>query len=188
MSASELKQQLKKAKLSNQILLGVAGLFLIGNIVLGVQSFQNKAKKEVIVPELNIDTASYAIINDDLEENLAVYQLTQQLDSFKIVVDTLSNQLERADIKITKNQALASVSQDYIGELIEYAKEFNQSDCNKSLAFLYAAKKIASTDGTTEVNKIALSNMINSCEANLFGDSNNSEKAPDNGSSLSVNK
>lgn len=184
MSANELKEQLKKAKLTNQVLMGITGVLLIGNIVFGVMMLQKNKKTEVYTPDESAAINDTLQQTDDLDNNLATYQFQQTVDSYQIVVDTLNRRLNRASQRINNFEVNRLPSNDYVGELIQYARQFNNSDCNKSLAFLYAAKKIAQTDGTSEANKNVLSEMIDSCEDNLFGNNTNQDTPS---SSISAN-
>lgn len=98
---------------------------------------------------------------------IASYQKT--IDSFKTVVDTLNTRLRKAKAKNNEEAVVTSGATDYVMQLIQNASQFTNSDCNKSLAFLYAAKKIAMSDEAYSSQQPTINGMIKSCEDKILG-------------------
>lgn len=165
--AEKLEQELQKAKSQTKLTMAIAGISLVAAIILGSMALQKSTP--VIIPE---DTTVALDEMDTLENINETIVLNQQIDSLSIVIDTLENRLTVQEALLIKNKEIVIVT-DYVGQLLSNAKAFSGTNCNKSLAFLYAAKKIAQADGTTEANKIAMSQMISQCEAAMFGGKSN---------------
>jgi hypothetical protein len=165
--AEKLKQELQKAKSQTKLTMAIAGISLVAAIILGSMALQKSTP--VIIPEETIAELDEIDTIESIDETIV---LNQQIDSLGIVIDTLENRLTAQKELLAKNRETVVVT-DYVGQLLSNAKAFSGTNCNKSLAFLYAAKKIAQADGTTEANKVAMSQMISQCEAAMFGGKTN---------------
>jgi hypothetical protein len=165
--AEKLKQELQKAKSQTKLTMAIAGISLVAAIIFGSMALQKSTP--VIIPEETIAELDEIDTTESIDETIV---LNQQIDSLGIVIDTLENRLTAQEELLVKNGEVVVVT-DYVGQLLNNAKAFSGTNCNKSLAFLYAAKKIAQADGTTEANKIAMSQMISQCEAAMFGGKTN---------------
>ena len=127
-----------------------------------------------------MDTMGFA------EENLAEANFARQFDSLTYIIDTLTLSLVKtraeaqrdykryiteAEFKdttpIVKTVTIPE-ERDNITYLMDNAKKFADTDCRKSLAFLYAAQKIAQIDGTSSANKESINQMMNKCEDVIF--------------------
>ena len=172
MLQNELKEKLKKVKFQNKITIGVAGASLALAIVFGTLYLLNRTHP--VTTSGGNETLTQQVEDLNQQDDEANQDLTalmnQQLDSLSIVIDTLNRRLTRAKTEIEQAQISASTyTVDHIAQLIEHAKEFSNTNCNKSLAFLYAAKKVSQMDGTSNANKQAINSMIHKCEEAVFG-------------------
>lgn len=175
MLSEKLTNQFKKGSTQNNIILGLAAISTLLAIIFGTMLLQNRTTKAVIIPDNTDkvrldDTNNIATLADEealnQEENPQTLLYNSTVDSFGIIIDTLEKRIEL----LKEDLVLANaIDLDYVGQLIKSAKRFSDSDCNKSLAFLYAAKKIAQTDGITSNYKKDMTSMINKCEDALFG-------------------
>ena len=159
----KLQGELQKAKSQTKLTMAIAGISLVATIVLGAMALQKST------PVTTSEVAGISLNDiDTLERVNETIVLKQEIDSLSIVIDTLEGRLMKYEELEAQDDETVVVT-DYIGQLLENAKAFSNTNCNKSLAFLYAAKKIAQADGTTDANKMAISTMITQCEAALFG-------------------
>ena len=105
--------------------------------------------------------------------------MLQKFDSLAYIIDTLQLSLVRARASARRDysrfvtasnysSSQSSLEQNNLDHLIENAKKFSETDCEKSLVFLYAAKKISQIDGTSGLNKRSINQMISKCEDTLF--------------------
>ncbi len=158
----------------SNIILGVAAISTLLAIIFGTMLLQNRTTKAVIMPPNTEDLAfedtnNIATLADEEalnEEDPQTILYNTAVDSFGVIIDTLENRIELLKDNLVVARA---VDLDFVGQLIKSAKRFSETDCNKSLAFLYAAKKVAQIDGTTSSYQKDMTSMINKCEDALFG-------------------
>jgi len=192
MLQNELKQRLKKTQLHKKLALTLAGVCLLLSIGLGILlftsdsqkintagGFQSNSNDGLAIQVKNISQDSVNVLLE-----LSEIEIIQKFDSLAYIIDTLELSLEQAQARAQRDYARYITASNYstsvettslekggLDVLIEKAKKYAGTDCKKSLAFLYAAKKVAEIDGTTSVNKNSINQMISKCEGTLFGSS-----------------
>ena len=161
-------EKLEKNTKTLQILAGTgfALAVIFGVLWLTSGSRNVDQKLNAVVEKVDLDTIDYKGQVSDF--NLKEETYANTIDSMTTVLLVLED-----TVTSLKNQLLLSapISHDYISQMIENAKLFSSTDCNKSLAFLYAAKKVASMEKRIGPNVDAIQTMIKKCEANVFGTS-----------------
>lgn len=169
-----LTQQINKLKKQKKISYIVGGSGLALALIFGILWLVSNSKTHDTKPnttsdKVNLDTIDYASQLTDLTTKEEGH--TKTIDSLTTIVLSLQDTVTA--LKLT-NESLVSPNSDnvdYIFQMLENAKRFSNTDCNKSLAFLYAAKKVAKMENRSGPNLDAIQLMIKKCEANIFGSS-----------------
>ena len=184
MLQKELQQELEKAELQNKIFLGISGVFLLSTIVLGAILLRSNNNADLVITENNPSlTSELNTIQKDSfyqEFNLSELDIIRKFDSLAYIIDTLELILVRARSSAKRDYSryltasnyseneLKPTDTDNVNLLIENAKKFSNTDCNKSLAFLYAAKKIGQINRVSATTKSTINQMIKKCETTFF--------------------
>lgn len=175
MEKKVLTQQIKNLKKRNSILMGVSGLAFIAACVFAVLWSNASLKTKNDKPQSVIMSAAL----DSLDSSSEELTFIEKEEGYIKTIDSLKKEI--TDLTVAAEDTLeietaSSTYVDYIAQMLENAKRFSGTDCNKSLAFLYAAKKVAKMEERTGPNVDAIKVMINKCEESLFGTTPSSSK------------
>ena len=161
----KLKTQAKVSYLLAGSGLAIALIFGILWLSSGSKSLDQKPNSPIT--KAILDTIDYKSQITDLDVKQESYIKT--IDSLKTALLSLTDTV--TVLKINQQiLASATISEDYVDQMLENAKKFSSTDCNKSLAFLYAAKKVANMEKRVGPNIDAIQIMIKKCEASIFGE------------------
>jgi hypothetical protein len=173
-----LTQQVEKLTQKTKISYMIAGCSLAFAIVIGALWLMPDNTKH---QEQKLDAISTEAVNDVITPQDEVSGLSLKEASYIKTIDSLKSILAALELPDGEEvgaveTAANAVETDYIGQMIENAKRFSSTDCSKSLAFLYAAKKVANMEKRTGANLETIQAMIAKCEENVFGASAVSSK------------
>lgn len=166
-----LTQQINKLKKQTKISYILAGSGLTLALVFGIlwlvsSSKSHDQKPNMTSTKVSLDTIDYANQLSDLT-NKEEFQ-AKTIDSLRTVLFALEDSIKTLKLA-DETLSTTAPNEDYIYQMLENARRFSNTDCNKSLAFLYAAKKVANMEKRTGSNLDAIQSMIKKCEANVFG-------------------
>jgi hypothetical protein len=170
-----LKKQIKKSKQQTKISYILAGTGFALALIFGILwltsgSMSLDQKLNSPTTKVSLDTIDYESQVSELNEQEATH--IKIIDSLTTVLLTLEDTISA--LHLAGKEALAisnALNEDYIPQMIKNAKHFAETNCSKSLAFLYAAKKVANMEKRTGSSIETIQTMIKKCEANVFGES-----------------
>lgn len=155
----------------NKIAFATGALGFLSAAIFGFLYFQKPKVAQIPVPTAaiieEVDTLDGLTARQEEALETALAEKKETL--FIKTIDSLKTVIEEIETAAEENSELPPPASDYLVQMLDYAKKFEDTDCNKSLAFLYAAKKIASSEGRTGTSVKTIQTMINKCEENIFG-------------------